>query len=74
MPAEALRSRNSQRAWVRSSPFSGADSQNDEIAAQLIDSNTTVRTRLGRVLRKLGLRVRIQAVVLASGTGLVRPS
>jgi len=36
-------------------------------------SNATVKTHVGRVLAKLGLRDRVQAVVLAYETGIIRP-
>ncbi|OIJ63582.1 response regulator [Streptomyces mangrovisoli] len=46
---------------------------NAELADRLFLSPTTIKTHVGRILSKLGLRDRVQAVVLAYESGLIAP-
>jgi DNA-binding NarL/FixJ family response regulator len=47
---------------------------NREIATELVVEESTIRTHVKRILMKLNLRDRVQAVIFACETGLIRPA
>jgi DNA-binding NarL/FixJ family response regulator len=50
-----------------------ADRPNRGIGTELNLSEGTVKAHVGRILAKLGVRDRVQAVILAYETGLITP-
>jgi DNA-binding NarL/FixJ family response regulator len=46
---------------------------NNEIATELFVAETTIKTHVTRIMMKLGVRDRVQAVVLAYETGTITP-
>jgi DNA-binding NarL/FixJ family response regulator len=69
--ADALRSLTDREREVFARLAAGLS--NTEIAGQLFLSETTVKTHVGHILSKLQLRDRVQAVVFAYESGVVRP-
>jgi DNA-binding NarL/FixJ family response regulator len=79
----ARRPRPDQMAWTGLDELTDREAEvlrlvarglsNSEIASELYLGEATVKTHLGRVLTKLGIRDRVQAVVVAYESGLVTP-